>query len=324
MIQKVCDDHQCGCHLDVNRELFQNVTELRFCEKFNQSVDNLPDNITKIEFGYKFNQLVDNLPVNIREIIFGYDFNQHVDNLPVNITDIQFGHNFNQPVDNLPESIIKIKFGNNFNQPIDNLPINITDIIFGDNFNQPVDNLSRKLNSVYFGDSFKHPINNLTNTIKHFTLSSNSKLHYQIRYLPQFLEKLKISLDNKYDVDESDLVLNEKIKLENLPKTLKKLDISVFDIDIINNLPDNIEDIRIITQDYPFVQINKFPANIKFVQIDYLDEIEWCKIDFINKKINTYWYEISFLNKSQDEFYYQINSLLKEINNKLYYFDDNE
>ena len=87
------------------------IRKIRFSNKFNRSVDNLPQSVESITFGDDFNQSVDNLPhkinnlfVGVESITFGYRFNQSVDKLPQSVKSITFGSDFNQSVDKLPES----------------------------------------------------------------------------------------------------------------------------------------------------------------------------------------------------------------------------
>ena len=53
-----------------------------------------------------------------QRVEFGEKFNQSVDNLPESITHLKFGKFFNQEVKNLPDSLINLEFGTYFNQPI--------------------------------------------------------------------------------------------------------------------------------------------------------------------------------------------------------------
>ena len=97
-----------------NYELNDNFpNKLSFCDnKFNQSVDNLPNSIINLTFGSNFNQPVDNLPNSIINLTFGWKFNQPVDNLPNSVINLTFGSDFNQTMKKLPQNLKKIIFQN--------------------------------------------------------------------------------------------------------------------------------------------------------------------------------------------------------------------
>lgn len=82
---------------------------LVFTHSFISSLENykFEPSIKTIIFGNKFNQSLDCLPEHIEIILFLYDsiFNNTVNNLPVNMQGIIFGRNFKQSIDLLPPSI---------------------------------------------------------------------------------------------------------------------------------------------------------------------------------------------------------------------------
>ncbi len=68
-------------------------------EKFNKSLDNLPDTIRHIHFNFwsKFNQKNTQFPSSLKRILFGPVFNQKLDSLPNTVKILRFweSSNFN-------------------------------------------------------------------------------------------------------------------------------------------------------------------------------------------------------------------------------------
>jgi hypothetical protein len=103
-------------------------------ERFNQSINNLPNSITHLTLGDYFNQPVENLPHSITHLTFGAYFNQPVNKLPSSITHLSFGEHFNQPLDNLPNTLTHLLLGYNFNKTIQHLPESVIELGFFSNY----------------------------------------------------------------------------------------------------------------------------------------------------------------------------------------------
>lgn len=218
---------------------FSNINKIVFGPSFNDYVDlSKYLCLKKIIFGSKFNSNFI-LPNSVDEIIFGYEFNCILESLPINLKIIHFGNDFDHPVDVLPESVEIIKFGKNFNHKLNNLPKNLIELNFNyeSKFNHPLNNLPN-LKKIYFGIEFNQPLN----------------------YLPNSLEILDFTHKSKF---------NES--LDNLPFGIKKLSLPYNYFNSIDNIPDTIEELIILSRD---TSINKFPSSLKFLSIDiYLVEI---------------------------------------------------
>lgn len=125
-------------------------------------VENIPQNIVQLFFSNKFNQSVDKLlnpnfgtsnpppPTKLTHLIFGDEFNNNVNYLPNTLTHIYFGSKFNKSIDKLPNSIIFIKFGSDFNKLINNLPNGLEEIIFGSEFDQTINVIGPNVKKIQF------------------------------------------------------------------------------------------------------------------------------------------------------------------------------
>lgn len=101
---------------------------VKFGEKFNHEINNLPDGLKSIEFNSKFNQTIDNLPNSLENLILKGNFNQKIDNLPLNLKKLDLGYSFNQKIDYLPESLETLILSYYFNQKISFLPIGLKEL----------------------------------------------------------------------------------------------------------------------------------------------------------------------------------------------------
>jgi hypothetical protein len=148
------------------------ATNLFLEDKFNESIDLIPDNILSItfgeiydlpdnlEFGYSFNSTIGTvhrpcppikkLPKNLLFFTTGSEFDQPIGIglLPNSLTSLTLGHCFNQPLDSLPENLIELTLGYKFNQPITGLPHSLTSLTLGSKFNQSIDNLPINLKTL--------------------------------------------------------------------------------------------------------------------------------------------------------------------------------
>ena len=173
-----------------------NITELFFGEKFNDSIDNLPNYIKKIKFDIDshYNKSFDFLPEDLEELILPIYKNHTITelrNLPKNLKVLQLGDLFNQELTEniLPHNLTHLTFGYDFNQKITEnvLPKGLTHLAFGWKFNQKITEnvLPSSLTHLTFGNHFNQEI------------KENEKEEIQgissIRVLPLSLQELKIS-----------------------------------------------------------------------------------------------------------------------------------
>jgi hypothetical protein len=241
------------------------------------------------ECGYsrsKFNQPIDSglLPEQLTQLKFGYYFDQPVSGLlPKQLTHLTFDTWFNQPINNLPDNLIYLKFGTYFNRPIQ-LNLELTELVFGESFNKPI-LLNSKLTRLEFGTCFNQPVElpkQLTHlTIGHYFnqpielpcslihLTHHNYASKNIYKLPKSLKILELSDDDKDLINNlpdelEELVLGFKfnLKLSNLPNKLKKLTIHNGS-NLLDELPNSLEELVI----NGMCELNNLPNSIKKIKI---------------------------------------------------------
>jgi hypothetical protein len=185
---------------------------------------------------------------------------------------------FNQKVD-LPPNLVHINFGYFFNQKVD-LPPNLVYINFGEYFNQKVD---LPLNLVYinFGEYFNQKVDLPPNLIY---LTFGHKFNQKVD-LPLNIKYLKIDCNNKNLIDY-------------LPDSIEELILdSNFDLEL-NDLPQSIK--KIIFNSYTYIhELNCLPSNIEYIQLP----------QFYNKEIIKYPNKLKTIKCSNN---YKYVDLLKE------------
>lgn len=189
----------------------------------------------------KFDQVIlpHEIPPNIINIIFGSCLDKHV-SLPVNLEKITFGYWFNQTV-HFPQTVKYIWFDTYYNQPTI-LPDNLLEVYFGDDFNCEII-LPNTLEKLRIGFEFNQRI-----------------------IFPDRLVWLEINSNNHWACD-------------NLPNSLKILEIGEdFCLPLVS-LPNNLKCIILHSSKYPylFCEISK---NVKVIRgllkiCKYKDECKW-------------------------------------------------
>ncbi len=178
---------------------------------------NIPEGTEKIIFldGYKrnkFNNSVDHLPNTVKQIIFADYFNQKVDNLPTSIIILEFGSNFNQKLDKLPNSIKQLKLGWYFDQEVNNLPDSITHLSFRGLFNRSLNKLPDSITHLTLGEHYNRQITKYPKNLKVLTLYAHLNV---IDNIGENIEEITIIFK-----------LDTKRKVENLPMSVKKININ--------------------------------------------------------------------------------------------------
>lgn len=182
------------------------------------------------------------MPNTIKIINFGYKFNKKIDILPVSLIKLNIkGNFFDQYVDNLPIKLKILKFKTRFNKNIDNLPNNLIQLDLTYEFNQDIKNLSNNLISLSLSSVFDKLIAKIPN-ILYLIYKGNM----QLNNLPKSIKKLDI-LNNRYD----------KL-LDFLPEGIEKLYVKS-NILKINDLPSSIKEIHI--HEHNIKNINKIYHN---------------------------------------------------------------
>ncbi len=135
-------------------------------------------------------------------------FNQKIDNLPKKLTKLILADCFNQKIDNLPQNLTFLNISTNFKQKIDNLPKNLTYLYLDcRKYHKEVYNLPKNLTLLAFYTITNNKISIPKNVAK-LALPCNNNL---INNLSTNIEKLFIHFET------------QKIKVENLPSTIKEI-----------------------------------------------------------------------------------------------------
>lgn len=172
-----------------------NLKKITWGEKFNSEFE-LPNCVEYIEFGKEYNKPLNNLPTQLEILLFHSDsnFNQPINNLPNGLKIIYLPSIFSQSLDYLPESLEIIEFYDysNYNLEINNLPTNLKKISLGKKFSQTLDNLPINLKNLKIGKNFTHSIDNLPDSITELSICSKNII---VNKLPKSLKKLNISIE---------------------------------------------------------------------------------------------------------------------------------
>lgn len=289
----------------------------------------LPDSIFYIDFGKKFNKTLTNIK------------------LPRYLKKIKFGDSFVQSLNyvNLPQSLEIIEFGKEYTNSLFSvkLPNSLKELILNDIYNCALPFvLPQNLEKLFLGKNFDYSVNNfiVPENLKELRISGmpNNKTLFDI--LPKTLEYLEIVDCLSFDlncelpllkkiiiINNQQILINfdklpsleymicsgKKINesiLNNLPKTIKYLEIrSILEFDLVN-LPSDLEELYInIEKQIVHQQINippekKFiihtqtnlPINIKKIKLSDVELIKCIEkmpfdcviVDSYDKQINNY------------------------------------
>ena len=259
----------------------ENVTHLTFGFYFNQQVT-IPINITHLTFGDYFNQQVI-IPQSVIHLTFGNDFNQQV-KISKNVTHLTFGNNFNQQViisKNvthltfghlfnqkviIPLNVIHLSFGNDFNKQVI-IPQNVTHLTFGYHFNQPVI-IPQNVTHLTFGHDFNQPVI-ITQNVTHLTFGSdfNQQVNLpNIKYIKINCNNINIIENLPNSVEEIIFGYYFDLELQNLPNSIKK--ISFYYFGVYNKELNCLPEFveYLELNDNYDKKINKFPLNLKTIK----------------------------------------------------------
>jgi len=217
--------------------------------------------------------IIDKFPDNLRKLVIKRDFiDENLDMLPENLEVLELVNFsfFNENIDNLPDNLRVLKFSGF------SLANDPHDYFEHSNFNKPIDHLPMNLQELYLIDldEFNSSLDNLPEGLRILELSGLSDFDQNLDYLPESLQVLKLikltsfnrPLDNLPDNLET-LICSELYEfsytLDFLPKGLTKLDIVYLNIDRLNNLPRNLKEIKISVENE--IDINNLPMVKKCV-----------------------------------------------------------
>jgi len=162
--------------LNLNFNINQPIDELIFNNK--QDMYKSIQNLRELYLGERFNQTIDYLPQSLKILILEDNFNQSVNHLPKNLKIIKFGRKFDQPVNYLPQSLKELKTGLYFNQNIDYLPQNLEKLILNSLFKQPINRLPQNLKVLVFKSSTTLNMNIIPKSLEILYLSSHTPEYY--------------------------------------------------------------------------------------------------------------------------------------------------
>ena len=202
--------------------------------------------------------------------------------LPNSIIYLDFGKKFNKSLKNinLPKYLKKIKFGNEFNQSLNyiKLPKKLEILQFGDDFNQLLDYviLPQTLKILQFGKKYQCSLFSVKLPDSLLELILGDYICALPFFLPKNLEK--IILSRHFDYSQKFFVVpytlknlrisgsvSNKVLFDNLPPSLKTLEvIYTLDFDMIN-LPNELEElfinIEVLNYNLPYYN----PPNYNYV-----------------------------------------------------------
>lgn len=196
----------------------------------------------------------------------GSKFNYPIIELPDNITRLVFGFYFNQPVQ-LNSNLTHLEFDYSFNQPVQ-LNSNLTHLVLGTSFNQPIQ-LNSNLTHLTIGWDFNHPIqlNSKLTHLTHYNYYYNYYKHIHCYKLPESLKFLELTscddniINNLPDrIEELVLGVGFDSKLSNLPNQLKKL--TILNYTYVGELDELGDGIEELVI-YNNVQLDNLPSSLK-------------------------------------------------------------
>lgn len=181
-----------------------------------------------------------------------------------------FNDNFKEKLEifDLPDSIFYLDLGDTFNNSLDNviLPKYLKKIKFGQQFNQSLEfaNLPESLETLEFSDySCSLFCVKLPEFLKEIIFTKfNSAVPF---FLPPHIKKLRFGAD--YNFSTNSFII---------PHKLKSLQISgsVHNKILFDNLPQSLKNLEIIGLDFP---VHNLPINLKHLRIDKIDKSKYAE-----------------------------------------------
>lgn len=147
--KKICLDDRFNYSLDF---LPDTIEELFIGVYFNKPLNNLPKNLKKLEFEYSsiFDHPIDNLPIGLETLVLSGEFNQEINFLPSGLKELIFKNGyFNQEINNLPSNLFRLELGFRFNKPLNNLPSGLKYLKIPYWYTQSLANLPTNLSRIY-------------------------------------------------------------------------------------------------------------------------------------------------------------------------------
>lgn len=131
---------------------------IEYGDRFNKSIDTLPDSVENIKLGLGFTQEIKKIPKNLRFFILNNNYDKKIseDIVFSNLVHLKLGDRYNFPLDvqNFPalESVI---FGHDYDNDMMQVPLNIKYIKFADHYIGSIDwnNIPNSLETIYVGNT---------------------------------------------------------------------------------------------------------------------------------------------------------------------------
>ena len=231
--------------IKTNNKYYEEYDKNIIYSYFNQQLT-IPQSVTHLTFGWRFNQPII-IPQNVTHLTFNGYFNQQII-IPENVIHLTFGWKFDQQI-TIPQNVIHLTFGYCFNQQ-EIIPQNVTHLTFGHDFNQPII-IPQNITYLTFGWKFnQHVI--IPQNITYLTFD-----HYFNQ--PIIIPQNVIHLTFGWNFDQP-------VTLPNI----KYIKLGCDNIDIIENLPNSIEEI--IFSEFFNLELQNLPNSIKKISFDYYSD----------------------------------------------------
>lgn len=220
----------------------------------------------------KFNSSLNNLSFLLRKMNINNcdDFNKELDNLSLNLLYLNMKSiNFDKIIDNLPSKLSHISINsNNFNQLLNNLPLNLNDLLLYCN------SFNKKLSKLPTNITLLYCCENeLKLSCNIFKLMYFNKI--KITNLPNTLKILQINYHNEY--------------LDMLPEGLEVLILSPFYEKRIDDLPSSIKEIWTSEDNSKYIN-NMYKNKIKIIKnlFNMINVYSQNEIDYIYESFSKY------------------------------------
>lgn len=151
-------------------KLPKKLKEIHFGEKFNNSINKLPDSIETIYFFdiSIFNCEISKYPINLKKLVFGKSFNKPLNNLLNGLEYLEIGYKFTHDLHFIPKSVRELCILPT-NPAIDNIPEHIETLIikfciydscYGITYNKFISNIPPTVKKIKI--NYKHKISFIT------------------------------------------------------------------------------------------------------------------------------------------------------------------
>jgi hypothetical protein len=280
-IKKIIIGNEFKNTLDLPNSL--EILEFKDNNQFNTTF-RLPPNLLELKLSYNYNQLLE-FPNSLQTLILQNKNNQQP-NLPINLIHLKINNNYY--LSKLPNTLKTLEIGDDITEDINTFPSNLNKLILGDEkFNRRVYNLPDTLKILHTGFNYNQPLQ-LPNELVELKLGysyeqpldfpDSLKKFYSSKTvypnIPETIIELKIpnnvKLNKKYNNLQKIINLNNMLKKEHIPETLKEIDFGSFNLPLPEYLYDtNIEKITFGWNFNQPIYKNSLPKNLKHLEFGF-------------------------------------------------------